>query len=249
MDRRVFTEENEYEDDLDDIDFGNYKGIFYEDDPTTKYQDPETGAHFDFDDICNRLTQIKISRQNWVDDEEGAELSAKDKLRMKLGRSIKDTRQKANKNPKVEPEYSDDEDEEMSVVDERYPVDKENVNESNFDAEYSNDENQQEDLEKLTKGLEFKNKFIDYKGEHPDMLFHRRNHDNGVNNHLHFLHKIHQTEEDQEHVELVDADFELNEFCNFNEDKANLLEALNAKVTKNLSILIQLSYSLISSIY
>ena len=50
MKRRI-TEGNEYEEDLDDIDFGNYKGIFFDDDPTSKYQDPETGAHFDFGDI------------------------------------------------------------------------------------------------------------------------------------------------------------------------------------------------------
>lgn len=59
MDRRAFTEEDEYDEDLDDIDFGNYKGIFYEDDPTTKYQDPDTGAHFDFEDICSRLSKVK----------------------------------------------------------------------------------------------------------------------------------------------------------------------------------------------
>lgn len=59
MDRRAITEGDEYEEDLDDIDFGNYKGIFYEDDPTTKYQDPETGAHFDYDDIWQRIIQIK----------------------------------------------------------------------------------------------------------------------------------------------------------------------------------------------
>lgn len=59
MDRRVHTQEDDYEDDLDDIDFGNYKGIFYDDDPTTKYQDPETGAHFDYKDICHRLYDIK----------------------------------------------------------------------------------------------------------------------------------------------------------------------------------------------
>jgi hypothetical protein len=65
MDQRVYTEENEYEEDLDDIDFGNYKGIFYEDDPTTKYQDPETGAHFDFDDICRRLSEIKVAKERF----------------------------------------------------------------------------------------------------------------------------------------------------------------------------------------
>ena len=43
------------EEDLDDIDFNNYKGIFHDDNPTTKYQCPETGAHFDYRDVCKRL--------------------------------------------------------------------------------------------------------------------------------------------------------------------------------------------------
>jgi len=46
---------NQYQEDLDDIDFDNYKGVFFEDNPTTKYTDPQTGAHFDFKDICKRL--------------------------------------------------------------------------------------------------------------------------------------------------------------------------------------------------
>ena len=45
-----------YEDDLDDIDYNNYKGIFFgEENPSTKYQDPETGAHFDYKDLIKRL--------------------------------------------------------------------------------------------------------------------------------------------------------------------------------------------------
>ena len=44
---------------------GNSVGIFYEDDPTTKYQDPETGAHFDFDDICRRLSEIKFTKERF----------------------------------------------------------------------------------------------------------------------------------------------------------------------------------------
>lgn len=34
----------------------NYKGIYFGDDPNTKYTDPETGAHFEFKDMCKRLT-------------------------------------------------------------------------------------------------------------------------------------------------------------------------------------------------
>jgi hypothetical protein len=80
MARRVFTEENEYEEDLDNIDFGNYKGIFYDDDPTSKYQDPDTGAHFDFTDISTRLSKIKQKRL-WVNQNKAeTKMSAKEKL-------------------------------------------------------------------------------------------------------------------------------------------------------------------------
>lgn len=33
-------------------DLNNYKGIYFNDDPSTKYQDPLTGAHFDYSDMC-----------------------------------------------------------------------------------------------------------------------------------------------------------------------------------------------------
>jgi len=36
----------------------NYKGIYYNDDAGQKYTDPETGAHFEFRDMCKRLTRI-----------------------------------------------------------------------------------------------------------------------------------------------------------------------------------------------
>ena len=37
----------------------NYKGIYFKDDPGTKYTDPESGAHFDYNDICTRLVQFQ----------------------------------------------------------------------------------------------------------------------------------------------------------------------------------------------
>eukprot|EP00826_Nyctotherus_ovalis_P036645 TRINITY_DN3270_c0_g1_i11.p1 TRINITY_DN3270_c0_g1~~TRINITY_DN3270_c0_g1_i11.p1 ORF type:complete len:263 (+),score=30.68 TRINITY_DN3270_c0_g1_i11:80-868(+) len=49
-----------YEEDLDRIDFDNYKGMFY-DDPDQKYQDPITGAHFDYLDMCSRLIKLQKS--------------------------------------------------------------------------------------------------------------------------------------------------------------------------------------------
>ena len=49
----------DYEDDLDNIDYNNYKGIFFgEENPSTKYQCPETGAHFDYKDIVKRLNKL-----------------------------------------------------------------------------------------------------------------------------------------------------------------------------------------------
>lgn len=33
----------------------NYKGIYFNDDPNSKYTCPETGAHFEFRDMCQRL--------------------------------------------------------------------------------------------------------------------------------------------------------------------------------------------------
>ena len=47
----------------EELDLANYKGVFYDDDPTTKYTDPETGAHFDFEDVSERLNYVKLYRE------------------------------------------------------------------------------------------------------------------------------------------------------------------------------------------
>lgn len=52
-----------YTDDLDCIDFQNYKGMFFNDDPGLKYQDEITGAHFEYKDMCKRLEYIKRTLQ------------------------------------------------------------------------------------------------------------------------------------------------------------------------------------------
>jgi len=36
----------------------NYKGIYFNDDPNSKYTCPQTGAHFEFNDMCGRLGDI-----------------------------------------------------------------------------------------------------------------------------------------------------------------------------------------------
>ena len=49
--------------DLDDIDFGNYKGAFANDEHGQKYQCPETGAHFEPKDLCKRLIRVIDKRK------------------------------------------------------------------------------------------------------------------------------------------------------------------------------------------
>ena len=48
-----------YEEDEEDIDYENYKGIYFGDEPGQKYQCPETGAHFEFNDMCGRLKELQ----------------------------------------------------------------------------------------------------------------------------------------------------------------------------------------------
>lgn len=43
------------EEEGDDVDVNNYKGIYFGDN-AEKFQDEVTGAHFDFSDMCNRLS-------------------------------------------------------------------------------------------------------------------------------------------------------------------------------------------------
>lgn len=41
----------------------NYKGMYFNDDPNTKYTDPDTGAHFEFKDMCGRLKKVVTWRK------------------------------------------------------------------------------------------------------------------------------------------------------------------------------------------
>jgi len=50
-------------DDCDNIDFGNYKGIYAGDDNDTKYTCPITGAHFEFNDLSRRINRIIEKRK------------------------------------------------------------------------------------------------------------------------------------------------------------------------------------------
>jgi len=49
--------------DVDDIDYKNFKGIYFNDDPNRKYSCPETGAHFEYYDLCKRMTKLKELRK------------------------------------------------------------------------------------------------------------------------------------------------------------------------------------------
>ncbi len=46
------------------IDLNNYKGIYFNDE-NKKYQDDETGAHFEYHDLCRRMLGIQKLRQAW----------------------------------------------------------------------------------------------------------------------------------------------------------------------------------------
>lgn len=54
--------EEEVEDDYDEeqvVDHNNYKGIYIDEEPGAKFQDPETGAHFEYNEIYNKLLQVE----------------------------------------------------------------------------------------------------------------------------------------------------------------------------------------------
>ncbi len=49
--------------DVDNIDFQNFKGIYIDEDPNRKFQDPETGCHFEYYDLCKRMAKLKTLRK------------------------------------------------------------------------------------------------------------------------------------------------------------------------------------------
>ena len=53
----------EADSDVDDLDFQNFKGIYFGEDPNRKYQCPETGAHFEYFDLCKRMNKMKELRK------------------------------------------------------------------------------------------------------------------------------------------------------------------------------------------
>jgi hypothetical protein len=57
--------------DLDDIDYGNFKGI-YEGDQKEKFICPQTGAHFEYFDLCKRMSRLR-ERRKLIDQQMGLE--------------------------------------------------------------------------------------------------------------------------------------------------------------------------------
>lgn len=51
------------DEDCDDVNLQNYKGIYANEDTGQKYQCPETGAHFEFNDLCRRMHKIMERRK------------------------------------------------------------------------------------------------------------------------------------------------------------------------------------------
>ena len=46
------------DEDPDNVDLTNYKGIYANDEAGQKYQCPVTGAHFEVKDLCRRLAKV-----------------------------------------------------------------------------------------------------------------------------------------------------------------------------------------------
>jgi hypothetical protein len=51
------------DEDVDNVDLKNYKGIYANEENNQKYQCPQTGAHFEFNDICRRLNKVMERRK------------------------------------------------------------------------------------------------------------------------------------------------------------------------------------------
>lgn len=54
--------QNRSEKKQDGHDLQNFKGIYFGDE-NEKYNDPSTGAHFNFNDVCKRLKTAQIQRK------------------------------------------------------------------------------------------------------------------------------------------------------------------------------------------
>ena len=57
------NEDDNADDEVENIDFNNYKGIYADDEGGEKYTCPETGAHFEPKDLCKRIYKIIEKRK------------------------------------------------------------------------------------------------------------------------------------------------------------------------------------------
>ena len=75
------TEGGETED-IDNVDFANYKGIYAEEESDQKYTCPVTGAHFEFNDVCRRMAKILASRKR-IEEQELLKIQKKQAAKQK----------------------------------------------------------------------------------------------------------------------------------------------------------------------
>jgi hypothetical protein len=52
------------------VDLNNYKGIHFTEEPNSKFQCPDTGAHFRYEDVCSRLLKAaqQLGQKSIIDD-------------------------------------------------------------------------------------------------------------------------------------------------------------------------------------
>jgi hypothetical protein len=94
-------------------------------------------------------------------------------------------------------------------------------------AHHTADENFGRGQPPITDALKFKNKFSDFDHDTAATMLEHKTHDHKARNPMHFMHRVHQTEEDQENPELIEDDIRINNFFKLNDDKANLMQALH----------------------
>ena len=59
-----YEDSDDYVEESDeDVDHENYKGIYFDEEPGQKFQDPVTGAHFEFWTMCKMLYQVEEERR------------------------------------------------------------------------------------------------------------------------------------------------------------------------------------------
>ena len=58
-----FYQDSDVEEECDSekaVDHNNFKGIYVDEEPGQKFQDPETGAHFDYNAMYDKLFEVEV---------------------------------------------------------------------------------------------------------------------------------------------------------------------------------------------